>query len=273
MVLCFARRLVYPCCSDDNTVLLFQRPILRLVAQGQAWVAVFFILSGFVNALKPIKLARAGNVENALSNLALSSFRRSFRLVLPAAAATIISWAICQLGAYEVAKNSDAYWLYTYTPTPSDSWGTAIEDLVNGLRATWTLGIENPYDQPQWALLYLFQGSMMIFIALLITVNLTPFYRALTLIFFAFWSFDLSYKFRDRKLYFYPSSSLPSLRCGVLQLIHFYSPCRLHSLRWHTPRRIFHLSSTRSHFPLFTLARSTFGYRRFGPHVLPLRCP
>ena len=201
MILCFARRIVFACCADDGSTLLFQRPILRLVAQGQAWVALFFILSGFVNALKPIKLARAGNVESALSNLALSSFRRTFRLMLPAAAATTISWAICQLGAYEIARNSDAFWLYRYTPGPSESWGTAIEDLVNGLRATWTFGITNPYDQAQWALIYLFQGSMMIFTALLITVNLTPFYRSLTLILFAFWSFDLSYKFRDRKLH------------------------------------------------------------------------
>ncbi|MCJ1307433.1 hypothetical protein MMC25_001079 [Agyrium rufum] len=198
MVLCFARRLVVPCCSnDERTPLLFQRPIFRLVAQGQAWVALFFILSGFVNALKPLKLARAGQTENALANLANSAFRRPFRLVLPAALAAIISWAVCQLGWYEISRNSDAFWLYTYTPEPSASWGTAIEDLVNGLRATWTWGVINPYDQPQWALIYLFQGSMMVFAALLITVNLTPFYRSLAIGFFALWSFDLSYKFRD----------------------------------------------------------------------------
>ena len=199
MVLCFARRLVLPCCGyDEKSFLLFQLPILRLVAQGQAWVALFFILSGFVNALKPIKLSRAGNMETALANLAQSSFRRPFRLALPAAAATIISWAVCQMGAFELSRNSNAYWLYTYTPSPSSSWGTGLEDLVNGLRATWTLGIVNPYDQPQWALIYLFQASMMVFIALLITINLTPFYRSLTLVFFAFWSFDLSFKFKDR---------------------------------------------------------------------------
>ena len=199
MVLCFARRLVFPCCGDDgHSVLLFQRPILRLVAQGQAWVALFLILSGFVNALKPVKLARAGNIESALSNLSVSSLRRPFRLALPAAAATVLSWFVCQLGAYETARNSDAYWLYTYTPAPSPSWGVAIEDLFIGLRNTWTFGIVNPYDQPQWALPYFLHGSMMGFTSLLVTTNMTPTYRMLTLTGLAFWSFDLSYKFRDR---------------------------------------------------------------------------
>ncbi|MCJ1282593.1 hypothetical protein MMC26_001918 [Xylographa opegraphella] len=200
LVLCFARRLVVPCCSsDERTVALFQRPILRLVAQGQAWVALFFILSGFVNALKPLKLARAGQIETALTNLSLSSFRRTFRLMLPAATATVLSWFVTQLGAYQMARQSNAYWLYTYTPLPSSSWIAALEDLVNGLRATWTIGVINTYDQPQWALIYLLQGSMMVFCALLIVVNLTPLYRTLMLGSFAMWSFDWSYKHFDRK--------------------------------------------------------------------------
>ena len=162
-------------------------------------MALFFILSGFVNALKPLKLARAGQVEAALSSLSLSSFRRTFRLVLPAAAATVLSWSVTQLGAYEMGRRSDAFWLYTYAPLPSGSWGTALEDLLNGLRATWTFGIVNPYDQPQWALIYLLQGSMMVFCALLIVVNLTPLYRTLTMGIFALWSFDWSYKHFDRE--------------------------------------------------------------------------
>ncbi|MCJ1392699.1 hypothetical protein MMC18_005570 [Xylographa bjoerkii] len=198
LVLCFARRLVVPCCSsDEHNPALFQRPILRLVAQGQAWVALFFILSGFVNALKPLKLTRAGQTETALTNLSLSSFRRTFRLMLPAATATVLSWFITQLGAFEMGRQSNAYWLYTYAPLPSSSWGMALEDLVNGLRATWTIGVINTYDQPQWALIYLLEGSMMVFCALLIVVNLTPLYRTLTLGILALWSFDWSYKHYD----------------------------------------------------------------------------
>lgn len=189
---------MFPCCGpDEKTPRLFQRPILRLIAQGQAMVSMFFILSGFVNALKPLKLARAGNVESALSNLAVSSSRRSFRLVLPATLATIISWLLTNLGAYRMGKNSDAYWLRTHTPLPSSSWGRAIGDLVLALRSTWSLNGGNPYDQPQWVLLYLLQGSMMVFIALLITVNLTSLWRIAVISLFYVWSLDWSLSYGE----------------------------------------------------------------------------
>ena len=160
---------------------------------------MFLVLSGFVNALKPIKLARSGQTESALANLASSSFRRTFRLMLPAAAATILSWFICQLGMYELARNGDAYWLYTYTPMMSYSWGTALDDLFRALRSTWTIWEINPYDQPQWALIYLLQGSMFVFCALLTTLNLKPTWRLTMLAIFTLWSFDWSMKYHDRK--------------------------------------------------------------------------
>ncbi|KAL9031597.1 MAG: hypothetical protein Q9196_000399 [Gyalolechia fulgens] len=186
----------------NGKILLMQRPIFRLVGQGAAWVALFIILSGFVNSLKPIKLARGGATEPALSTLAVSSFRRSFRLVLPATAATIISWIITQFGAYETAKNSNAYWLYITSPGPSSSWGTALEDLLHAIRTTWTYNPDNPYDQPQWALLYLLQGSMFVFTALLVTINLTPRWRVLTMIFVYFWSWNWSIQIGDPWLLF-----------------------------------------------------------------------
>ncbi|KAL8940662.1 MAG: hypothetical protein Q9211_002167 [Gyalolechia sp. 1 TL-2023] len=197
--LAFARYIVLPSFGMNGKILLMQRPIFRLVGQGAAWVALFIILSGFVNSLKPIKLARGGATEPALSTLAVSSFRRSFRLVLPATAATIISWIITQFGAYETAKNSNAYWLYITSPGPSSSWGTALEDLLHAIRTTWTYNPDNPYDQPQWALLYLLQGSMFVFTALLVTINLTPRWRVLTMIFVYFWSWNWSIQIGDRE--------------------------------------------------------------------------
>ncbi|KAL8699483.1 MAG: hypothetical protein Q9224_001389 [Gallowayella concinna] len=197
LTMAFARWIVIPCYGKNGAAYLMQRPIFRLVAQGSAWVAIFIILSGFVNSLKAVKLARAGQTEPALSNLAISSFRRSFRLVLPATAATILSWFITQLGAYDTAKKSDAYWLYTTSPNPSSSWGTAAEDLVHAIRTTWTYNPENPYDQPQWALLYLLQGSMFVFTALLVTINLTPRWRILTIMLLYFWSWNWGIKLGD----------------------------------------------------------------------------
>ncbi|KAL8716378.1 MAG: hypothetical protein Q9220_000285 [cf. Caloplaca sp. 1 TL-2023] len=197
LTVAFARWIIIPSHGKNGASSLMQRPVFRLVAQGPAWVAIFIILSGFVNSLKPVKLARSGQPESALSNLAISSFRRSFRLVLPATAATILSWFITQLGAYETARKSDAYWLYETSPSPSSSWGTAIEDLVHAIRTTWTYNPVNPYDQPQWALLYLLQGSMFVFTALLVTINLTPRWRVLTMMLLYQWSWNWGIKLGD----------------------------------------------------------------------------
>ena len=189
-----------PCCADDNiTPRLFQRPVLRLVASGSSWVAIFFILLGFVNALKPLKLARSGQADTACSKLAASALSRIFRLIFPAAAATVVSWVITQFGFYETGRQSDAFWLANNTPVASENIFVAVVDLKNALRDTWFLHRDNPYDQPQWALIYLLQGSMMVIIALLITVNMTLTWRTLCLVILAQWSLNWSHDYGDRE--------------------------------------------------------------------------
>jgi len=154
---------------------------------------------GFVNALKPLKLARSGQVEEAYNKLASSLFGRIFRLVLPATAATIISWSICNMGLYKRASLSDAYWLNENTPLPSSSWPHAFADLLDGLTSTWMFGVENQYDQPQWALVYLLQGSVMIISVLLLVTSMTTFWRTVTLAILSIWSLNWSWMIGDRE--------------------------------------------------------------------------
>ena len=212
MTIAFARYIIVPAISDGGPSFWMQRPILRLVAQGPAWVACFIVLSGFVNSLRPIKLAKSGQVETALLNLATSSFRRSFRLFLPALTAAVLSWFICQLGAYETARLSDAYWLVKTSPQRSISWGTAIHDLVLAVRDTWLFDPNNPYDQPQWALLYLLLGSMITFTTLLITINLTPRFRVAACVVGFFWGWNWDIRLRTR------SCTLPYAVLALLTL-------------------------------------------------------
>lgn len=180
--------------------MLFQRPILRLISTGHSWVAVFFVLLGFVNSLKPLKQARSAQHEAALANLATSSFRRPFRLILPSSLATIIAWTVCQLGLMEGGRTGDAWWLYENTPAPSSSWLLAFSDLWTSLWHTWTYGGSNKYDQPQWTMIFLLQASMMVFTALLIVVNLNARWRTFMLTLFTFWSLNLSVTIEDREL-------------------------------------------------------------------------
>lgn len=182
VVLCYALGLVNPCCAtDSDRPSLFQRPIFRLVASGHSWVAVFFILLGFVNSLKPLSLARSGQPDVASSKLAASAFSRIFRLMLPATFATILSWTICQFGLYELARNSDAFWLRENSPEASSNIFAAFVDLKDALVNTWKLGANNAYDQPQWALIYLLEGSLMTILGLLMTINMTSVWRLIAL--------------------------------------------------------------------------------------------
>lgn len=190
VTLCFARYVVPPSFGETGQVALFQRPFFRLVVQGQAFVAIFFVLLGYVNSLKAVQLARAGAVNDALNTLASSAFRRTGRLVFPAAAVTVIAWFFCQLGAFNLARKTDAYWLRETSPRPSPSWAAAISDLVRQLISTWFYG-ENAYDQPQWALLPLLKGSLYVFMTLLATVNSTPMFRLLAEAILYMWSWAI----------------------------------------------------------------------------------
>ncbi|KAJ5749214.1 uncharacterized protein N7511_010910 [Penicillium nucicola] len=174
--LSFATYLIPPSFSETGTSILFQRPFFRLVIQGQAWVAIFMVLLGFVNALKPLQLARRGATSDALSALSTGAFRRKGRLVFPAALMTFLAWLLCQFGVFQLARQVDAYWLRATSPKPSSSLLTAVVDLVREVTGTWFYG-ENAYDQPQWALKHLFRGSLYVFMTMLALVNTTPLFR------------------------------------------------------------------------------------------------
>jgi peptidoglycan/LPS O-acetylase OafA/YrhL len=152
---------------------------------------------GFVNALKPLSLARSGKWDVASSRLAASAFSRVLRLMLPAAFATCVSWLLCQLGFYEMSRESDAFWLSNNTPEPSLNIFAAFVDLKDALVDTWLLATDNQYDQPQWALIYLLQGSLMIILVLTMTIRMTPLWRTVSLVILAFMSLDFSHHIGD----------------------------------------------------------------------------
>ncbi|KAJ5750226.1 hypothetical protein N7533_007254 [Penicillium manginii] len=171
----FATFLIPLSIAETGKPTLFQRPFFRLVIQGQAWVAMFFILLGFVNSLKPLQLARSGAVSEALGSLSTGAFRRTGRLVFPATLVTFLTWLSgCLLAEIDDAK-------------PSVSLVAAVEDLVRELAGTWLYG-ENAYDQPQWALLPLFRGSLYFFMTLFALINTTPQFRLCAKILHYIWS-------------------------------------------------------------------------------------
>lgn len=182
--------MVLPRSAERGPYFIFQLPIFRLFAQGQAWVAIFFVLLGFVNSLKTIQQSRAREFNAALTSLASSSFKRTGRLVFPAATVTVLAWFVCQLGFNRLALSSEAYWMRITSSEPSPTWVVAIDDLIRAIISTWFFA-ENPYDQPQWALVYLFKGSLYVFMVLLATNRTTPRFRFLVYAILYIWSWSI----------------------------------------------------------------------------------
>ena len=159
---------------------LFQLPFFRLVISGRASLSFFFLLTGFVNSLSFLKQTRAGNPDAALAGLAKSSFRRIGRMVLPATAATIVSWALCQMGLFQAARKGEINWFRDISPSPSLSFSQAIWDLMYNIYNTWGSS-KNDFDKVQWNLSFLLKGSFIVYTILLMTTYVTPNSRKMVL--------------------------------------------------------------------------------------------
>jgi hypothetical protein len=139
-------------------------------------VTIFAFVTGYVCALKPIKLCRQGNQEAALASISKSALRRVPRLVLPAAAATAVSWAMAEMGLYAVAKHQDSWWIDVQSSQRIAYLGEALRNLVYNIVTTWTRNV-NEYDNNQWTLLPLLRGSIWVYAFMVGTAYVKPTYR------------------------------------------------------------------------------------------------
>jgi hypothetical protein len=155
---------------------LLQLPIIRVLFNGRPSIAIFAILLGFVNSLKPIQQMRNGQIDAALAGVAKSAFRRTGRFMIPAMIATLCSWLICEFGGYKLAKNVESNWIRNTSPDPSSSFSAAFVDLYENLVKTWTDG-GNRYDMVQWTLTFLLKGSMHVYLTLVATAHVQSKYR------------------------------------------------------------------------------------------------
>lgn len=108
----------------------FQAPFL--VVAGQSFLPVFFIISGYVCAIKAIRLANAGLAHEARRHLASSALRRVVRTGLSASCGTLFAWTVCQarLFSFVPLVELPGMWLAWGTPKPSRRFGGAVKALV-----------------------------------------------------------------------------------------------------------------------------------------------
>ncbi|KXG49858.1 Acyltransferase 3 [Penicillium griseofulvum] len=162
--------------SEDVSARLLQWPILRIPWQGRLGVTIFAFLTGYVCALKPLKLSRAGDTGAAFETIAKSAFRRPPRLIFPATIALLISWIVAQFGGFIVANRSDCQWCRYAAPDLEDSFWKELIRLPMNFLSTWTTGYM-AYDDHQWALLPLLLSSMLVYLVLSATMFVKFKYR------------------------------------------------------------------------------------------------
>ncbi|KAK1543927.1 acyltransferase [Colletotrichum paranaense] len=151
--------------------MFWQMPIVRALHSGRASVTVFFVISGFVLTLKTVSMIHKRKMDQALSALAGSAFRRPFRLYLPIFASTFIIALLVYGGEY-VRDPSGA-------PVPPrgpsldqqlQHWFWSTVNLMNPFRPI--VNRENmkgsEYDGHLWTIPVEFKGSLLVFFLLLI---------------------------------------------------------------------------------------------------------
>lgn len=167
-----------PTQSYHGSSLLLQLPFIRLIYAGRVSIAIFAIIAGYVNAIKPISFMRAQENDRALASLASSAFRRTGRLVLPTSIATVIAWLLTQIGGFEVALHANQPWLRDISPHMSTSVSEALSSLMKNLITTWTTGA-NDYDKIQWTITFFLQAAWWTYMLLLATIYVKSKYRLL----------------------------------------------------------------------------------------------
>ncbi|KAK3314579.1 acyltransferase 3 [Apodospora peruviana] len=75
-------------------------PIIRLIYSGDAAVAIFFLISGYVLSSRPLQRARRHHVALLHSELASSVLRRTGRLLLPTLCASFATMLGAQMGTF-----------------------------------------------------------------------------------------------------------------------------------------------------------------------------
>ncbi|KUJ21746.1 uncharacterized protein LY89DRAFT_664914 [Mollisia scopiformis] len=153
---------------DHENNWLFQLPIVRLYS-GVPMVAIFFMISGYALALKPLSHIRSGSWDQLTDSIGSAIFRRGIRLFLPAFVTTFLVMISIRLrlqdfpgysilpgvieprprhfaGHYEQLLN----WCHFFVAELTNPWDWKVHDYA--------------YDSHLWTLPIEFRASMILFL-------------------------------------------------------------------------------------------------------------
>lgn len=158
-----------------------QLPIVRLLYSGTASVSLFFIISGFVLAYKPLMMARQHDYVAVFRTIGSSTFRRGIRLFLPPIIATFLTMVAVWAGLLEHGSTltKDHSFITEIPEHHPERFPSLSGQLVHWIHDVARLmGIYSwkeyfpRYDVHLWTISGEFRASMILFLVLTVYVLL-----------------------------------------------------------------------------------------------------
>ncbi|KAL8243918.1 hypothetical protein R6Q59_010176 [Mikania micrantha] len=142
---------------------LIQLPFLRIVYSGSAMVDVFFVISGAVLTLKPLRLVRDGEHLKLLENLSSSVFRRGPRLFIPCFVSTFVT-AFASISGLMLRKGITRNYPLSENGSWIEQFTTWFSDMLHYVKPDAT---GTPWEQNLWTIPIEFRGSLLVFLCAL----------------------------------------------------------------------------------------------------------
>ncbi|KAF5655620.1 hypothetical protein F25303_554 [Fusarium sp. NRRL 25303] len=177
--------------GQNENMSLIKLPIIRLVYAGPT-VPIFFIVSGFVLAYKPLKLIHKKDYD-ALGLYTMSSvLRRPFRLFLPPFVSTFIVAIAVSAGFYTAPYQDMPGWVPRHPERLGSLWvqiGDWIRFVVVDLTHPWSWKSPmSEYDSHLWTIPIQFRASMIVYLTLLALARARVWIRGTTIVFLCLYS-------------------------------------------------------------------------------------
>ncbi|KAJ1322886.1 acyltransferase family protein [Microdochium nivale] len=138
----------------------FLLSFVRLVHCGAAMVSLFFVISGYVTAYRPVQQMHRGEHAALYRGLTSSTFRRGIRLYAPAVASALLTFVAASLGLVHIPPRSGGKPLHhgvlaflQFLDFESNVW-------------TWDLASAGFYNPQFWTISLQFRGSMVLYVAI-----------------------------------------------------------------------------------------------------------
>ncbi len=147
----------------------FRLPVARLPCSGPAMVDVFLVISGYALSVRPLSLARAGDLHKLTESLSSGVFRRAIRLYTPV---IFLTFTNAMLSYFELWDPAGADHVPHHSTLGLTLWAW-LDDLMTGLNPftlskfrTWDMkGLR--YAIGMWTIPFEFRGLIVVFVSLL----------------------------------------------------------------------------------------------------------